>query len=171
MSDRGPRETFEVLLLMGIVIVAARLGLKPPENAVASTPATRNSVIWVDDESSSRWPVRTSATAWSGRSDVTLRLGSCRSGQPCVQVSDANFSSPAGSPVYGQVKKGSSRVTIKLNNTPSTSAGQRRAIVCRQLGLALGVPSNSGEDSCMGPDPDGRRSPSASDVAAVNKRY
>jgi hypothetical protein len=131
-------------------------------------------VIYVQNEASSAWPVRQAVSAWNaGLRRVKLRLGRCRVGATCIRVSEADFGSGSGSRVrLGETSAFGGSVRLS-RNVGRLSAHDRAQTVCHELGHSLGRPHRKEFSTCMHTyiEPGAGTRPDAKDFAAVNARY
>ncbi len=181
MSERSGWDVLQIFLLTGVLLgyaytanaTTGKSGLAP----TASTSFRHSSpVIYVQDSTGARWPVGSTAVAWSRRTDVTLRYAPCRAGAPCIRVTEGRWPiRSGGAAAYATTtqssKAGRTRATITLNNNPGLSPRERRALVCRELGRALGLSYAKRHNSCMSRHEGAPASPTNGDAAAVNRLY
>ena len=124
---------------------------------------SKPTVVYVQDAAGSRWPVSSTVAAWNGAEAVELRLEDCRDGKPCIRIGSGSGSADRRKAVT--VKSSGPTATVRLSDVADTTSAQRRALVCRGVGLALGVPSTA-KDSCVRVG--GRTTPSEGDLAAAD---
>lgn len=186
MSERSAYEVAQLFILSGVLVAVAYTGQGASAGALVPTSSSTfrhsSTVVYVQDSSGPRWPVGRVVADWNRRTDVSLRYGRCRSGSPCIRVSDVQEPLKGrGAAAYATTtrqqrassrgSKPASRATVKLNNTPALSAERRRALVCREIGHALGLPYTSGTGSCMSRDAEAPPRPSRDDIRRMNQRY
>jgi hypothetical protein len=120
-----------------------------------------NPQIVFRDYSSSAWPVGTVVSKWNQASNIAASwsTSSCpATPKHCVKVYSANYGSDAdwtGSTSWLWDGNTSTRylvdgsVTIKLNDYWVSDAGDRREVVCHEVGHAIGLGHNQTKSSCL----------------------
>jgi hypothetical protein len=132
-------------------------------------------VIYVQSEASSAWPVQRAVSAWnSGLRRVRLRYGRCPVGETCIRVSEADLGrvSMGDGGRFGETSAFFGLVRLN-RNARVASAHDRMQATCHELGHALGRPHRKEFSTCMHTyiEPGASTRPDAKDFAAVNARY
>jgi hypothetical protein len=155
-----------------VPLTAAQGGCAPPDRSRRSAGP---SMIYVQNEASSAWPVRQAVSAWNaGLRRVKLRVGRCPAGAACIRVFEADLG-PAGPESGGKYGDASAFFgAVRLNrNARRIPARERAQTTCHELGHALGRPHRRELGTCMHTyvEPGGSTRPDAKDYAAVDARY
>ncbi len=184
MAERSGWDVLYIFLLTGFLLLIAHDNTDSSARASTSSASFRqsSSVIYVDDSSGIRWPVGSAVRDWSKRTDVELRYGACRRKYPCVRVTEGPL--PRGNKTAARTtrfgaKSKTARTTgmrrggarVRLSGKAKLPADGRRAVVCRELGYALGLSYHRSGATCMSTSPKASPTPGRADVAAVNRRY
>lgn len=128
-------------------------------------------VVYVEDYTSSRWPVREAARTWDASTDLSVRYGKCRTGAVCVRVYEGWYGRnghAADTIIAGSGALGSA--VIRFNDSYRQNAHNRRQAACHEQGHALGLDHALGKASCMyyKETADASLYPSAQDKAMIN---
>lgn len=179
MSERSGWDMLQIFLLTGVLMAfaySANGSTRDLERTASSSFRHSSPVIYVEDSTGARWPVGSTAAMWSRGTDVSLRYARCRTDAPCIRVTESRWPIRGGGTAsYATTTRnkaaGRTRATIKLNNNPGLSRRERRAVVCRELGRALGLSYNSGASSCVSRSAQAPARPTDADVRSVNRLY
>ena len=167
---RWSRPVASAAVALMLPLAAAQGGCAPqPQHGAGTT------VIYVQNEAGSAWPVKGAVSAWnSGLRRVRLRYGRCPLTATCIRVIEADLG-PVSRGNGGKFGETSTFFgLIRLNrNARSAPAHERMQAACHELGHALGRPHRRELSTCMHTyiDPAASTRPDAKDFAAVIARY
>lgn len=139
--------------LLRIVVTAAVLallttGAKGCESTGA--PAGGNtSVVYVQDSTGDRWPVKAAVQGWDAGLTISVRYGTCQPHVRCVKVTEARegFNDTIGSTGIQDTGDADIRMNFSYSWLPPEA---RLSAACHELGHALGLRRhNEDQDSCM----------------------
>ena len=109
--------------------------------------------IYFLDSSTSSWPVLASVTEWNRATgiDSFWRSGStaCPSGVHCVTVANGAYGTTGWLGLTTWTPNTQGPVSVKLNDSYTLTASERRTIACHELGHALSLNHNSSTTSCL----------------------
>lgn len=135
------------------------------------------SVVYIEDRSSTLWPVTNATHDWNSGTDLTVLVGKCRVNAGCVRVYQGAYGKTGWIGHTDWTYQGTTIRTMKIrmNNTYSSYGPRnRRVAMCHELGHSMGFTGhNNSTTSCRFHRVGGDVSqyPNAADKAALNKIY
>ena len=112
-------------------------------------------VVDLVDETRAAWPVRAASGRWKTAHVRYTMTRACRSDRSCVIVREGVFGATGWdgltSAIPGAMNTFTSPVIILLNDSYLLTGTIRRAVVCHELGHALGLDHNHRFTSCLQP--------------------
>ncbi|WBQ08336.1 hypothetical protein [Kribbella sp. CA-293567] len=109
--------------------------------------------VYFLDSTSSAWPVIASVTEWNRATgiDSFWKSGStaCPTGVHCVTVANGAYGSTGWLGLTTWTPNTQGPVSVKLNDSYTLTAAERRTIACHELGHALSLNHNTSTTSCL----------------------
>jgi hypothetical protein len=109
--------------------------------------------VYFLDSSSSAWPVVASVTEWNRATGIDSYWKSgtsaCPTGVHCVTVNNGAYGATGWLGLTSWTPNTQGPVSVKLNDSYSLTAAERRTIACHELGHALSLNHNTSTSSCL----------------------
>jgi hypothetical protein len=101
-------------------------------------------VVYVEDHTGWRWPVREAAATWDYGTDVSVRYGACRSGAGCVRAYEGYYGLTGwgAQTSFGYISSTRTLVgwvRIRFNDSYAQDAHKRRQLACHEEAHGLGL--------------------------------